>query len=122
MKEIYTPNFLWGTLEYMITYDDFKKVELKVVRVLRAERIEGSEKLLCLAVDIGGEERQIIAGIGKRHAPEELIGKHIVIVANLEPRSLMGLESNGMVLAASGEDGPVILIPERDVSPGAVIN
>lgn len=105
----------------MITYDDFKKVELKVVRVLRAERIEGSEKLLRLAVDIGGEERQIIAGIGKRYVPEELIGKNIVIVANLEPRSLMGLESNGMVLAASGEDGPVILVPERDVSSGSAI-
>ena len=121
MKAIYTPNFLWDTLECMITYDDFKKVELKVVRVLRAERIEGSEKLVRLAVDVGGEERQIIAGIGKRYTPEELVGKHIVIVANLEPRSLMGLESNGMVLAASGEDGPIILIPERGVSPGAVI-
>ncbi|MEK7149114.1 MAG: methionine--tRNA ligase, partial [Patescibacteria group bacterium] len=74
-----------------------------------------------LAVDVGGEERQIIAGIGKRYTPEELVGKHIVIVANLEPRSLMGIESNGMVLAANGEDGPVILIPERGVSPGAVI-
>ena len=105
----------------MITYEEFKKIELRAVQILRAERIEGSEKLLRLAVDVGGEERQIIAGIGKRYTPEELVGKHIVIVANLEPRSLMGLESNGMVLAASGEDGPIILIPERGVSPGAVI-
>ena len=92
-----------------------------VVKVLEAERVEGSEKLLKLRVDLGSEQRQIIAGIGKTYAPENLIDREIVIVANLEPRTLMGLESQGMVLAASGEDGPVLLSPEKDVPPGALV-
>jgi methionyl-tRNA synthetase len=104
-----------------INFDEFKKVELKVVRVLEAEKVEGSEKLLKLRVDLGSEQRQIIAGIGKAYAPENLIDREIVIVANLEPRTLMGLESQGMVLAASGEDGPVLLSPEKDVPPGALV-
>lgn len=104
-----------------INFEEFKKVELRVARVLGAERVEGSEKLLKLQVDLGSEQRQIIAGIGKAYAPENLIGKEIMIVANLEPRMLMGLESQGMVLAASGEGGPVILFPEKDVVPGALI-
>lgn len=105
----------------MINFEEFKKVELRVVRILEAERVEGSEKLLKLQVDLGTEKRQIIAGIGKAYAPENLIGKEITIVANLEPRILMGLESQGMVLAASGENGPVMLCPEKDVLPGATI-
>lgn len=104
----------------MITIDDFKKAELKVARVLAAERVESSEKLLKLTVDAGDRDasnapvrRQIIAGIGKAYAPEQLVGKQIVIVANLETRMLMGQESNGMLLAASDENGPVLLVPER---------
>lgn len=103
----------------MITYDDFKKVELKVAIVLSAERVEGSDKLLKLEVELGVEKRQIIAGIGKQYAPEQIVGKRIVIVANLEPRSLMGLESQGMLLAASDETGPVVLMPEREVPSGS---
>ncbi|MBI4993393.1 methionine--tRNA ligase subunit beta [Candidatus Wolfebacteria bacterium] len=105
----------------MISFDDFKKVELKVAKVIEAERVGGSEKLLKLQVDLGAEKRQIVAGIGKFYEPENLIGKEIVIVANLEPRNLMGLESRGMVLAASDEGGPVLLFPEKDVLPGANI-
>lgn len=112
-----------------ISFDEFKKVELRVARVLEAERVEGSEKLLKLQVDLGesdlatliGIKRQIIAGIGKVYTPENLIGKQIVIVANLEPRKLMGLESQGMILAASGQDGPVILMPEKEVPLGSNI-
>lgn len=104
-----------------INFEEFKKVELRVVKVLEAERVEGSEKLLKLRVDLGSEQRQIIAGIGKAYAPENLIGREIVIVANLEPRTLMGFESQGMVLAASGENGPVLLNPEKDVPPGALV-
>ncbi len=106
----------------MITIDDFKKIELKVAKVLSAERVEGSEKLLKLEVDLGIEKRQIIAGIGKTYNPEDLTGKQIIIVANLEPRSLMGLESQGMVLAANGETGPVLIIPEKEVAPGIKIS
>ncbi len=105
----------------MISYDDFKKIELKVGKVLEAERVEGSDKLLKLQVDVGAESRQIIAGIGKQYAPEQMVGKQVVIVANLEPRMLMGLESQGMLLAASDENGPVVLMPEREVPPGAEV-
>ena len=101
--------------------DDFKKVELKIANVISAERVEGSEKLLKLEVNLGEEKRQIIAGIGKVYEPETLIGKQIVIVANLESRSLMGLESQGMVLAANAESGPVLLVPDREIVPGTEI-
>lgn len=102
----------------MITLDDFKKVELKVAKVLSAEKVEGSEKLLKLEVDLGGEKRQIIAGIGKAYEPDSLLGKQIIIVANLEPRSLMELESQGMVLAANSESGPVLIMPDKEVVLG----
>ena len=105
----------------MITYDDFVKVELKIAKVLTAEPVEGSEKLLKLQVDLGSEQRQILSGIAKWYKPEQLIGKNVVIVANLEPRMMMGLESNGMLLAANGESGPVILLPETEVPPGTGI-
>ena len=107
----------------MITYDEFKKVELKVGEVKKASRVEGSEKLLKLTVEIGElVPRQVIAGIGKVYEPETLVGKQIVIVANLEPRMIMGLESQGMVLACTDENGPIVLFPERPVIPGAVIS
>ena len=114
----------------MINFEEFQKVELKVAKILEVSCIEGSEKLLKLIVDLGEDpsadsgqgKRQIIAGIGKSYEPENLIGKEIVIVANLEPRILMGLESQGMVLAASNENGPVILIPEKEVPPGSKIS
>ncbi len=105
-----------------INYEEFSKVKLKVVEILSAERVEGSDKLLKLEVNLGDSKRQIIAGIGKAYAPENLVGKKIVIVANLEPRKLMGLESQGMLLAASTEtEGPVLLIPDGDIAPGAEI-
>ena len=105
-----------------MTIDEFKAVDLRVAKVLSAERVEGSEKLLKLQVDIG-EARQIIAGIGTAYAPEDLVGKEIVVIANLEPRKLMGLESQGMLLAAHGENGePVALMVERAVPPGSKIS
>ncbi|MEK7519957.1 MAG: methionine--tRNA ligase subunit beta [Patescibacteria group bacterium] len=106
----------------MITFEDFKKIELRVAKVLTAEKVEGSEKLVRLEVDCGEEsKRQIVAGIGAQYTPEELVGKEIVIVANLAPRTLMGLESQGMLLAASGDAGPVLLVPENPVGPGAEV-
>ena len=107
----------------MINYETFKQVELKVAKVLSAERVEGSEKLLKLEVDLGSEKRQIIAGVGIKYQPENLVGKSIIIVANLEPRKLMGLESNGMLLAASNEtEGPILLTTMEDILPGSNIN
>ncbi|MEK7643002.1 MAG: methionine--tRNA ligase subunit beta [Patescibacteria group bacterium] len=105
----------------MISYDEFKNTELKIADVLSAERVEGSEKLLKLQIRIGGEERQLVAGIGKAYEPESLIGRQIVVVANLAPRSLMGLESQGMLLAADGVDGPVLLTPDKQVISGVII-
>ena len=105
----------------MINYDDFAKLDLKIATITAAERVEGSEKLLKLQLDLGAEQRQIVSGIAKSYQPEQLVGKQIVMIANLEPRSLMGIESNGMLLAASGESGPVLLIPEKEVSAGTSI-
>ena len=85
----------------VITIDDFAKVELRVAQILVAERIPKADKLLRLEVDLGYEKRQILAGIAQYYEPEKLIGRKIVIVANLAPRKMRGLESNGMLLAAS---------------------
>jgi methionyl-tRNA synthetase len=101
-----------------LTIDEFAKVELKIGKIVQAERVPMSDKLIKMKVDIG-EERQIVAGIGKTYTPDELIGKKIVVVANLKPAKLMGVESRGMLLAAADKNGnPVILIPEGDVKEG----
>jgi methionine--tRNA ligase beta chain len=106
----------------MINYETFKQVELRVAKVITAERVEGSEKLLKLEVDLGSEKRQIIAGVGIKYQPENLIGKNIIVVANLEPRKLIGLESQGMLLAASNEnEGPILLTVMEDVAPGSEV-
>jgi len=103
-----------------ITIDDFAKVDLRVAQVLVAERIPKADKLLRLEVDLGYEKRQILAGIAEHYAPEKLIGRKIVIVANLAPRKMRGLESNGMLLAASLEGGaPVLAGFLEDVPVGA---
>lgn len=103
----------------MITIEDFAKVELKTGKVLEAQRVEKSNKLIVMKVDTG-EERQIVAGIGKAYAPEELIGKTIIVVTNLEPAKLMGVESNGMLLAASDDEGNLsIITPEKELKGGA---
>jgi len=105
----------------LIAIGDFVKVELKIGKILSAERVKKSDKLIKLQVNTG-EERQIVAGIGKAYSPEDLIGKKIVVVTNLQPARLMGVESHGMILAATDSDGvPVILTPERDVEEGAKI-
>ncbi len=104
----------------MIFYDDFLKIELCIGTVLTAEKILDSAKLIKLLVSIGTETRQIIAGIGKTYEPESLVGRQVAIVKNLEPRTLMGLESSGMVLAAS-DGSPVLLVPDRPVLPGTKI-
>lgn len=102
-----------------ITIDDFMRVHLKVAKVLEAERMPKSQKLLKLKVDAGeAEPRTILAGIAEVYGPEALIGKSIVIVANLAPRKMMGIESNGMVLAASPEGGGAIVLNSEPAAPG----
>jgi methionyl-tRNA synthetase len=104
-----------------INIDDFMKVELRVGTVLTAEKVEKADKLLRLTVDIGTEVRQIVAGIAKAYAPETLVGRKVVIVANLAPRKLRGIESQGMIVAASlGEEGqPALASFLEDVPNGA---
>ena len=92
-----------------ISIDDFAKVELRVAQVKTAERVKGADKLLRLEVDLGTEVRQLVAGIAEAYEPETLIGRKVVIVANLAPRKLRGLESNGMIVAASPEGGKPVL-------------
>ncbi len=104
-----------------ISIDEFMKIRLKTATVLTAERVPKSEKLLKLQVDLGGEQRQIVAGIGKKYEPEQLIGKRIVIVANLKPAKLMGIESQGMVLAAGDKDVGGLVTVIEDVPPGTKV-
>lgn len=105
-----------------ITIDDFDKVSLKVAKVLEAEEVEKSDKLLKLKVSLGNEERQILAGIKKYYKPEELIGRKLVIVANLAPRKLRGLESQGMVIAAGDGDVVKVLFVDDEVEAGESVH
>jgi methionyl-tRNA synthetase len=103
-----------------ITIDDFTKVELRVGQVKTAEKVKNADKLLRLEVDIGTEVRQIVAGIAEVYPPENLIGRKVVIVANLAPRKLRGIESQGMIVAASLADGkPVLASFLEEVPVGA---
>lgn len=105
-----------------ISFDDFSRVELKVGTILEAENIEESEKLIKCMVDLGEEvPRQILAGVKQWYKPEDLIGKQVVVAANLEPRTMMGLESQGMILAADGDEGPVFLTISKEVPRGTKI-
>lgn len=105
-----------------ISIDDFRKVQLKVATVRSAEPHPNADRLLVLNVDIGDEQRQICAGIRAHYAPEDLIGKQIIVVANLETAKLRGVESQGMLLAASADDGRVIVLtPEKPVQAGAQV-
>ena len=105
----------------MISYEDFKKLDIRIGKILSAEKIENSDKLLKLEVDFGEEKRQIVSGIAQHFTPESLIGKEAPFVVNLEPRVLRGVESAGMILAASANDKVVLLHPGEEVPPGSII-
>ncbi len=104
-----------------IEYDDFARLDLRVVEVLTAERVQKSKKLLRLEVKCGAEQRQVVAGLAKHYTPEQLIGRKVLMLANLKPRKLMGLESQGMILAAEDDSGLAVLLPERDVPDGSSV-
>src|SRR3989338_7821114 len=105
----------------MITLEDFQKLDLKIATIVRAEAVPNSDKLVKLQIDLGSERRQIVAGIRKSYSPEELVGKQIVVVANLKPTKLMGELSEGMLLAAAEGETPIILTPEKNVKNGSKI-
>lgn len=107
-------------MKEQISFDDFKKLDLCVARILTADRIEGSDKLVKIEIDAGEGKRTLVAGIGKAYDPALLLGREIIIVRNLEPKTLMGIMSEGMLLAAD-DNGPVLLAPDRDVPAGAHI-
>jgi methionyl-tRNA synthetase len=105
----------------MITIDQFRAVELRVGTVRAAEPHPNADRLLVLRVDVGGEERQLVAGIRAHYDPVALVGRQVIVVANLEPAKLRGVESQGMVLAASDGEGVILLRPDEPVAPGAVV-
>lgn len=105
----------------MINFEDFKKLDLRIGRIVEAERVEGSDKLVKLRVDIGDEERQLVAGIRSSYAAEDLPGRDIVVLVNLVSRSIMGFESQGMLLAVDSDSGPILLMPDKPVRAGSKI-
>ncbi|MGB4703613.1 MAG: methionine--tRNA ligase [Candidatus Saccharicenans sp.] len=107
-------------MEY-ITYDEFKKMDLRVARVLTAERIPGTSKLLKLQIDLGSETRQIVAGVAETYSPEDLVGKEFIVIANLKPAVIRGVESQGMLLAAEIDGKAIIPFFDREVPPGTKV-
>lgn len=107
-----------------ITFDDFAKIDLRVAKVLEARPHPNADRLLVLKVDVGGEQRQIVAGIRQFYEPESLVGKLIVVVKNLAPRAMRGEESQGMLLAASNEDKSQVIVisPLAEIAPGASVS
>jgi methionyl-tRNA synthetase len=102
-----------------INLNDFKKLDLRLAQIIEAERVPDTDKLLKLKLDLGDETREIVSGIGMQYHPEDLIGKQIVIVANLEPKVFKGIESQGMLLAVVNKDGDIsLLIPDKQMTPG----
>ena len=104
-----------------IDYADFAKIQLRTAKILGAEKVEGAEKLLRLQIDLGTEKRQIVAGIAQHYKPEDLIGKTVVVVANLKPAKIRGVESNGMLLAASHDGNLRVIAVDGEMPPGATV-
>jgi methionyl-tRNA synthetase len=105
----------------IITIDDFAKIDFRTVTVLEAERVEGAEKLLKLKVRMGDEIRQVVSGIAKYYEPEELIGKNMILVANLKPVKIRGIESQGMILAASDDKDLSVVTLDKPMPSGSKV-
>lgn len=105
----------------LITIDDFSKVELRVAKVITAEKVEKADKLLKMQLQVGDEVRQVVSGIAKYYTPEEMVGKTLIMVANLKPAKLRGIESQGMILAASDENGLSLVTVDKDIISGAQV-
>ena len=106
----------------MISIEDFKNIDLRAAKILEAEKIENSDNLLTLTLDLGTETRQIISGIAQYYQPQDLINKEIVVVYNLEPRTIKGIESQGMLLAAKDENNLGLLTLDKEITPGTKIS
>ncbi len=104
-----------------VSFEEFKRLDIRVGRVLAAERVQGTDRLIQLLIDLGDERRQVVAGIASHYRPEELVGKEMPVVVNLEPRRVRGVESQGMILAVDVEGRPVLLQPVEEVPPGSPV-
>ncbi|GAE90090.1 methionyl-tRNA synthetase [Acetivibrio straminisolvens JCM 21531] len=104
-----------------ISIEDFEKIDLRVGKVLEAEKVEKADKLLKLKIEVGNEIRQVVSGIAKHYSPEELKGKYVVLVANLKPVKLRGIESQGMILAASNDKELVLATIDKEINSGAKV-
>lgn len=104
-----------------VTIDDFAKLELRVAKVISAEKIEGADKLYKLMVDLGKEQRQIVSGLAKHYAADELVGKNVVVIANLKPVKLRGVDSYGMILAAGDGNELSLCVADKDIAPGTIV-
>lgn len=105
----------------MVTFEDFKKLELKVAEIKEVKDHPNADKLYVLTIDLGDKEKRIVAGIKASYQKEDLVGKQVIVVDNLEPAVLRGVESQGMLLAASDEQGVCIILPQRKVKLGSIV-
>jgi methionine--tRNA ligase beta chain len=105
----------------MVTFDDFRKLDIRIGKIFSAEKVEGTDKLMRLEIVFGSEKRQLVAGIAGFFEPDHLIGKEIPVLLNLESRKIRGVESQGMILAIDVDGKPVLLHPEKEVPPGSII-
>lgn len=106
----------------IINFEDFVKVDLRIGKIIEAEKVEGSSKIIKTMVDLGEEKRQILAGIGEFYAPEELINKIVAVVANLSSKKIMGMDSEGMILAVKDGDNLSLLGIEKEIKIGSKIS
>lgn len=105
----------------MVNLEDLQKLDIRIAKVLEAERVPDTDKLLKMKVDIGTEQRTIVSGIALSYSPEDMIGREIVVIVNLEPRTIKGIESQGMLFATKEEGRVVLLKPDSEVTPGSSI-
>ena len=108
----------------VVSFEDFKKLELKIAEVLKVEDHPNADRLYLVTVDAGGQEKMLVAGIRAHYTKEELVGKYVVVLNNLEPAIIRGIESNGMLLAASDKDKKhlVVLSPDKPIEPGSNVS
>jgi len=106
----------------MISFEEFQKLDLRIGKVVSAERVEGSKNLIKMEVDFGSEQRQAVAGLAQYYKPDELVGKKYMFILNLEPKKLMGIESRCMIFAADDGKGNIVLLkPEKDIEEGSKV-
>lgn len=105
----------------MATIEDFRKIEFIIAQIKEVKEHPNADRLYVIKVDTGKDERQVVAGIRRSYTPEQLVGRRVVLVANLEPAVIRGEQSNGMLLAASDESSTVLLMPEKEVQLGSVV-